>query len=143
MFRREQLTLTCAKLIVMHWLDNWPEWVGRLAWTAGTVGVAYAIGHLARAIVGVRLTRWTAKTDRRWDDALVAFTDRVPFWAILTGAYVSLRHWALAPDDYAPRGAGARGPGRGVLHVRPRGRGRRRSCPPTGRDTVRVCRSRR
>ncbi len=101
MFRlRSNSTLTCAKLIVMYWLDNLPEWVGRLAWTVGTVGVAYAIGHLARAIVGVRLARWTAKTDRRWDDGLVAFTDRVPFWAILTGAYVSLRHWALAPDDY-------------------------------------------
>ena len=85
----------------MHWLDNWPEWAARLAWTAGTIGIAYAIGLLVRAIVGVRMTRWAAKAQWRWDDGLVAFTGRVPFWAILIGVYVSLRHWSLAPDDYA------------------------------------------
>jgi small-conductance mechanosensitive channel len=85
----------------MHWFENWPAWAGRLAWTVATIGIAYSFGHLIRAIVGARLTRWTTQTERRWDDRLVAFTDRVPFWAILTGAYVSLRHWSLAPDDYA------------------------------------------
>jgi small-conductance mechanosensitive channel len=85
----------------MHWLDNWPEWVARLAWTAGTIGIAYGVGHLVRVIAGARLTRLASKTDWRWDDGLVAFTDRVPFWAILTGAYISLRHWSLFPDDYA------------------------------------------
>jgi small-conductance mechanosensitive channel len=86
---------------VMHLLDNWPEWAARLAWTAGTIGIAYVIGHLVRAIVGARLTRLAAKTQSRWDDGFVAITDRVPFWAILTGVYVSLRHWPLAPDDNA------------------------------------------
>ena len=84
----------------MYWFDNWP-WVARLAWTVGTVGITYFIGHLIRAIVGARLARVAAKTDWRWDDELVGLTDRVPFWAILTGAYVSLRHWSLVPDDYA------------------------------------------
>ena len=87
--------------LVMHLLDTWPEWAPRLAWTAGTIGIAYAIGHLVRAIAGARLARVAGKTEWRWDNPLVAFTDRVPFWAILTGAYVSLRHWPLAPDDHA------------------------------------------
>jgi small-conductance mechanosensitive channel len=85
----------------MQWMDTWPEWGGRLVWTAGTVGIAYLMGHLIRAIVGARLTRLASRTDWRWDDALVAFTNRVPFWAILAGAFISLRHWSLAPDDYA------------------------------------------
>ena len=84
----------------MDWLDNWP-WAARLAWTVGTVSITYLIGHLIRAIVGARLARVAARTEWRWDDELVGLTDRVPFWAILTGAYVSLRHWSLAPDDYA------------------------------------------
>ena len=85
----------------MHWSDNWPEWGTRLAWTVATLGIAYGIGHLARAILRARITRWAAKTHWRWDDGFVAFADRVPFWAILIGVYVSLRHWSLAPDDYA------------------------------------------
>jgi small-conductance mechanosensitive channel len=85
----------------MQWLESWPEWVPRLAWTLGTIAVFYALGHLTRAIVGSRLTRLAARTHWRWDDALDAITARVPFWAILTGAQVSLRYWSLVPDDHA------------------------------------------
>jgi small-conductance mechanosensitive channel len=72
-----------------------------LAWTAVTLGLAYAIGHLIRAIVGSRLTAIARRTGWRWDDALVMVTRRVPFWAVLAGAYVALRFWTLPSDDYA------------------------------------------
>jgi small-conductance mechanosensitive channel len=85
----------------MQWLESWPEWAPRLAWTLGTIGVFYALGHLTRAIVGSRLTRLAARTEWRWDDALFSVTSRVPFWAILAGAHVSLRFWSLVPDDHA------------------------------------------
>lgn len=87
--------------MVTTFLDTWPVWVPRLAWTAATIAVAYAIGHLIRVIAGARLSRWAASTDWHWDDALVAVTERVPFWALLTGAFLSLRHWDLGPDDQA------------------------------------------
>jgi small-conductance mechanosensitive channel len=84
----------------MQWLESWPEWVPRLTWTLGTITVFYVLGHLMRAIVGSRLTRLTARTHWRWDDALAAVTSRVPFWAILAGVLVSLRYWSLVPTDH-------------------------------------------
>ena len=83
----------------MSVLSDWPQWAGGLAWTVATIGVAYGIGHLLRLIVGVRLGRVALRTAWRWDDALIVVVRRVPFWAVLAGAYLSLRHWPLSVDN--------------------------------------------
>ena len=85
---------------VMGLLDHWPLWGTRLAWTAVTIGAAYGVGLLIRSILGARLIGLAARTGWHWDDALVMVTSRVPFWALLVGAYIALRHWALSADDY-------------------------------------------
>jgi small-conductance mechanosensitive channel len=84
----------------MSVLSQWPLWMTPLAWTVLTVALAYIVGHLIRAIAGARLNVLASRTVWKWDDALGMVTRRVPFWAALAGAYVSLRYWSLTPGDY-------------------------------------------
>jgi small-conductance mechanosensitive channel len=85
---------------VTTFLAEWPHWLRALLWTAITLGVAYGVGHVIRAVAGAKLARLAAGTAWRWDDALVVVTSRVPFWSVLAGAYFALRHWDLGAEDY-------------------------------------------
>jgi small-conductance mechanosensitive channel len=85
---------------MMSAFSAWPDWATRLAWTVGTIGLAYIVGHLIKVIAGARLTRLAEQTQWRWDDALIVVLRRLPFWSVLAGAYFSLRHWPLNVEDH-------------------------------------------
>lgn len=84
----------------MTWsLDNVPTWALSALWTAVTLGGSYLIGHLARALVVPRLRKLASQTKARWDDIVIGeATRRVPFWALLIGAWLALGHWAMRDD---------------------------------------------
>jgi small-conductance mechanosensitive channel len=80
-------------------IAQWPAWLVRLTWTAGTIAVAYAIGHALNAIVLGRLRRLAPRTRGDWDDVVIAeIKRRVPLWSVLVGAWLSLGHWELRSD---------------------------------------------
>ena len=80
-------------------LTAWPDWGMRALWTAGTIGLAWLVGHLLNATLVNRLARLAAGTSRKWDEAFVAeLKRRVPLWSLLVGAYASQAHWHLAPE---------------------------------------------
>ena len=80
-------------------LTAWPDWGMRALWTAGTIGLAWLVGHLLNATLVNRLAWLAAGTSRKWDEAFVAeLKRRVPLWSLLVGAYASQAHWHLAPE---------------------------------------------
>jgi hypothetical protein len=52
-------------------LTAWPDGGMRALWTAGTIGVAWLVGHLLNATLVNRMARLAAGTSRTWDEALV------------------------------------------------------------------------
>ena len=80
-------------------LTAWPDWGTRALWTAGTIGVAWLVGHILNATVVDRMARLAAGTSRKWDEAFVGeLKRRVPLWSLLVGAYASQAHWNQAPE---------------------------------------------
>ena len=83
----------------MHFeLTRWPD-VDRLIWTLVTMGVALTLGLLVNRIVINRLQRLAARTEGKWDDAVVLeLRKRIPFWALLGGIWFSEGYWPLPPN---------------------------------------------
>lgn len=83
----------------MPWIpQEWPAWVGQLAWTAATVLGAWALGHAVNAVVVRRLVIWAGRTSTGGDDAVLdEIAPRVPVWAALVGAWVAIGYWPLSP----------------------------------------------
>jgi small-conductance mechanosensitive channel len=81
----------------MPWIpQDWPAWVGQLVWTAATILGAWALGHLANAIVLRRLAALTGRTGTVADDAILEeLRRRVPVWAALAGAWLAIGYWPL------------------------------------------------
>ena len=70
----------------------------RLLRTAGLVGGAYLLGHLANVIIVGRIVRFASRTSGAWDDILVdEIKKRIPFWSVLAGLAASLGQWTLSP----------------------------------------------
>src|SRR3990172_3105254 len=81
---------------------DWPAWASGSFWTLVIVSGAYAVGHLARLLVGARLSRLAPRTHGDWDDVLVAEVGRrIPFWAALVGVYAALPLWQLDDERQA------------------------------------------
>jgi len=60
---------------------------------------AYAAGLIANRLVWRRLATLARRTDRRWDDAIVAEIEkRVPLWSLLLGTYLAAGFWTLSPN---------------------------------------------
>ena len=80
----------------MHFeLTRWPD-LDRLIWTLVTMGVALTVGLLVNRIVINRLQRLTARTEGKWDDAVVLeLRKRIPFWMLLAGVWLSIGYWPL------------------------------------------------
>lgn len=81
----------------MPWIpQDWPAWGGRLVWTLATVAGAWAAGHAVNALVLRRLITLARHTRTESDDAVLAeVTRRVPAWAALVGAWLSIGYWPL------------------------------------------------
>jgi small-conductance mechanosensitive channel len=79
----------------MDFMADWPDWGTRLFWTAVTLGVAYAVGHVLNTFVS-RLVRLAARTESQWDDIVIEeIKRRLPFWSLLVGAWYALGHWDI------------------------------------------------
>jgi small-conductance mechanosensitive channel len=77
-------------------LAQWPWWATGLFWTAATVGGAYVVGQVVRLVLGARLARLARRTRVDWDDVLLsAIGQRLAFWSLLIGVYLSLERWPL------------------------------------------------
>ena len=82
-------------------MDQWPEWVERLAATGITLAVAWSLGHLINRLVVSRIATFTRRTGSTWDDAVVGeLRTRVPFWSVLIGAWLSIGFWELPAQPY-------------------------------------------
>jgi small-conductance mechanosensitive channel len=78
---------------------RWPGLANRLLWTVVTLGVAYALGHAVRLILGARFRSGRGRADD-WVRVLAEeIRSRVPFWALLAGAHISLSRWPLHPRN--------------------------------------------
>jgi small-conductance mechanosensitive channel len=75
-------------------LEHLPTWLWQIVWTLATIGAAYLAGLVISAVAAARLDRLAARTNGQWDDVLTReIRRRVPFWAVLVGASLSLMHW--------------------------------------------------
>jgi small-conductance mechanosensitive channel len=84
----------------MDWMNDLPLWARPWAWTAMTVGGAYVGGHLINLLIIPRLVHLASRTSGTWDDIVIEeLKKRVPFWALLVGAWLALGHWELGDED--------------------------------------------
>lgn len=80
----------------MSFMADWPEWGADAFWSAVIILTAYAVAHLLRRVVGVRLSRLAAASASRWDDLILeVLRRRVGLWSLLVGIYLSLQRWPL------------------------------------------------
>jgi small-conductance mechanosensitive channel len=83
-------------------ITNWPAWTLSLLWTAGTIVASWLIGYGAGAALIARVPLWAPVRQRdlaRTGAALVR--KRLPWWALLVGAWVSLGYWTLTAEGHA------------------------------------------
>ncbi|HSK08611.1 MAG TPA: mechanosensitive ion channel family protein [Vicinamibacterales bacterium] len=78
---------------------DWHGWAATLAWTIGTLAVAWGIGRVLSAVLRSRGTRWLAGFDRPWaETALRVVHRRLPWWFLLLGAWLAAGFWPLTPE---------------------------------------------
>lgn len=78
-------------------IPNWPDWTVSFLWTAATIVASWLIGYAAGAVLIARVAHWAPVRQRdlaRTVGALVR--KRLPGWALLVGAWVSLEPQAAA-----------------------------------------------
>lgn len=77
-------------------VHTWPDWLWHLTLTAATITIAYLAGHLINSIVMSRLVRLAKRTDEAWADIVIKeIRRRLPWLALLAGAWLSLGYWPL------------------------------------------------
>lgn len=80
---------------------QWQLWGERSLGTAVTLGVAWLLGYLIRAVVVSRIARVASRTGGTWDDAVVGeLGSRMALWALLVGAWLSIGYWDLPPRPH-------------------------------------------
>ncbi len=81
-------------------LSAWPQWASPLAWTAATVLVSWLIGHLCKIVVLSRAPRWLdGREFRITESAVRILRQRLPFWTLLLGVWVSAGYWPLTAES--------------------------------------------
>jgi small-conductance mechanosensitive channel len=79
----------------------WSTWLSPLAWTIGTLGASWAIGHLLGAVLRSRLPRWlTGPQQRLTASALQIVRKRLPWWSLLIGAWLCAGYWPLTAEGH-------------------------------------------
>jgi small-conductance mechanosensitive channel len=79
-------------------LHEWPDWAWQTAKTVATLVIAYFAGHIINAVVVARVMRLTKHTRGHWEPVVVGeIKRRVPWLALLGGAWLSLGYWSLGP----------------------------------------------
>jgi ABC-type amino acid transport system permease subunit len=79
-------------------LHEWPDWAWQTAKTVATLVIAYFAGHIINGVVVARIMRLTKHTRGHWEAAVVGeIKRRVPWLALLGGAWLSLGYWSLGP----------------------------------------------
>jgi len=82
-------------------LDNWAAWASPLAWTVGTLLGSWAVGHLVGAVLMSRVPRWvTGRQQRLTESALQIVRTRLPWWSLLTGAWLAAGYWPFTPEGH-------------------------------------------
>jgi small-conductance mechanosensitive channel len=82
-------------------LGTWSAWASRLAWTVGTLAASWVIGHLLGAVLMSRVPKWvTGRQQRLTESALKILRKRLPWWALLIGAWLAAAYWPLTPEGH-------------------------------------------
>jgi small-conductance mechanosensitive channel len=85
----------------MSEMATWSAWVSPLAWTAGTLTVSWAIGHLLGAVLKSRVPGWlTGRPQPLLVSAAQILRRRLPWWLLLIGAWLSAGYWPLTPEGH-------------------------------------------
>lgn len=82
-------------------IGNWPDWGARLFWTVITLAVAWCVGHALGAFAIARVSRWLR--DRQQivlTSAARVVRKRLPWWALLIGAWLAVGYWPLPPQAH-------------------------------------------
>jgi small-conductance mechanosensitive channel len=78
---------------------GWSRWVSPLAWTLGTLTASWVIGYVLGAVLVSRVPRWlTGRQLRVTESALRLLRKRLPWWALLIGAWLAAGYWPLTPE---------------------------------------------
>jgi small-conductance mechanosensitive channel len=82
-------------------LENWPDWGARLFWTMLTLTLAWSIGHAFGAIAIARLPKWLQERQQVvLTSAARVVRKRLPWWALLIGAWLAVGYWPLPPQAH-------------------------------------------
>jgi small-conductance mechanosensitive channel len=82
-------------------LGTWSVWASPLAWTLGTLAASWVIGHLVGAVLVARVPGWiTGRQQRLTESALQIVRKRLPWWALLIGAWLAAGYWPLTPEGH-------------------------------------------
>ncbi len=79
-------------------LHEWPDWAWQTAKTVATLAIAFLAGQITNRVVVARFMRLARRGRGHWDDIVVAeIKRRMPWLAVLGGAWLSLAYWRLDP----------------------------------------------
>jgi small-conductance mechanosensitive channel len=82
-------------------ITSWSTWARPLAWTIATLVVSWGAGYVLSAIVVSRVPRWLPPERKAViDPALGVLRRRLPWWALLIGAWVAAGYWPLTPEGH-------------------------------------------
>ena len=82
-------------------LWQWTAWTPSLAWTLLTLVVSGLAGYATGALLLARLPRVLAERHRAVGlEAVALVRRRLPMWALLIGAWLSLAYWPLTPSAH-------------------------------------------
>lgn len=82
-------------------LGNWPAWGPLLAWTLGTVGVSWGIGHVLASVVISRILRWRPSRQQvSVQSAVHVLRRRLPWWSFLIGVWLAAGYWPLTAEGH-------------------------------------------
>jgi small-conductance mechanosensitive channel len=77
----------------------WPAWGSRLAGSAATIALAWAIGHGVAWIVVPHVLAWSPQRHRAWVEPVAAVVRRrLPLWCLLIGVWLASGYWPLTPE---------------------------------------------
>jgi small-conductance mechanosensitive channel len=80
-------------------LGEWSNWVSPAAWTIGTLAASALLGRLLAALLLARLPPSAPAGQPRLSAASARIVrTRLPWWALLVGAWLSTGFWPLTPE---------------------------------------------
>jgi small-conductance mechanosensitive channel len=81
-------------------VTNWPVLAPLLAWTLGTIGACWGVGHLLARFLATRLARRLESRHPVSSATTRIVRRRLPIWSLLVGVWLAAGYWPLTPEGH-------------------------------------------